>query len=645
MMASRAKGKVLRIVVFLVVLIPMLGYSFMNSHHGLQKIFFPLVNYLMPVSIDLKNRVVISEIMINPVGVEPGNEWIEIFNRSATEIDLHGYKLGDSEIQGDLEGMYAFPAGTHILPGQTILVANQASLFVQNYGFFPDFEISNSEPEIPDLSKYRSWSGGTINLSNSGDEVLLLDHKDDILDSVSWGNSNFAFNPPVAKPQDGNSIERSPANIDSNRAEDWLIPPEPGPGKVNLGVISSPTSTPTATQLSCEYNAILISEVFYDPAAIPEPDGEWMELFNSGDDDINLECLLVGDEETRDGGEGMLVFPKGSKMAPGNVILIANRADTFLENFGRMPDYEINNTVEMVPDLNSFPLWVPGSVSLSNSGDEIILMNIYESLIDMVSWGASNFAFDPPVPGVKPGHSISRQPANLDTNTAFDWIDLPDPQPGGVVFFPPVPTFSPTPTSTKTSSPTVTTTPTPTSTLTATPEPVIEIVINEILADPGPISGDANRDGTVGVSDDEFIEMVNSSTHQLDISGWAVGDVLDIRHIFPQGSILEANCSLVLFGGGIPDGVFGNSLVQVASSGKLGLNDGMETIYLYDSQLDIVASLSYGEEGSDDQSITRDPDIIGSLPLRKHSLAAGSGGSNYSPGTLINGDYFSGCPK
>jgi hypothetical protein len=75
------------------------------------------------------------------------------------------------------------------------------------------------------------------------------------------------------------------------------------------------------------------------------------------------------------------------------------------------------------------------------------------------------------------------------------------------------------------------------------------------------------------------------------------------------------------------------------------LNDGMETIYLYDSQLDIVASLSYGEEGSDDQSITRDPDIIGSLPLRKHSLAAGSGGSNYSPGTLINGDYFSGCPK
>ena len=641
-MASRAKGKMLIIIGFLVLLIPLLGFSILSSNHSVQNIYFPIISYLMPVNIEFKNKLVISEIMINPLGIEPENEWIEIFNRSAIDIDLRGYKIGDSEIKGDLEGMYALPDGAHVSAGQTVLVANQASLFAQNYGFFPDFEITDSEPEVPDLSKYRSWSGGVINLSNSGDELLLLDPDDQIMDSVSWGNSIFAFNPSVTKPQDGSSIERNPANIDSNRAEDWVILPILGPGEVNLEIIPSPTTTPTATQPSCENDAILISEVFYDPEALPEPDGEWIELFNYGSTDFNLECLKIGDEETRDGGEGMLVFPAGSRVAPGKVILIANQADAFLGYFGFVPDYEINNTVETVPDLSPFSLWASGPVNLSNTGDEIIIMNINESIIDMVSWGISDYAFYPPVPGVKPGHSIARQPANLDTNTADDWVDLLDPQPGGIVLSPPVPTISPTPTSTKTPSPSATITPTPT--LTQTPEPVIEIVINEILADPGPYSGDANQDGIVGISDDEFIEIVNFSTHPMDISGWAVGDMIDIRHIFPEGSIIEANCSMVLFGGGTPNGVFGNSIVQVASSGKLGLNDGMETIFLYDPQLNIVSSLSYGEEGSDDQSITRDPDITGSLPLKKHSLAADSGGALYSPGTLVNGGYFSGCP-
>ena len=653
MNAKRAHREVFKVFPLLVVFIFLIGFSYVNPIHSSKSIYFPLLNHLVPVGAERNNKLVISEIMFNPIDSEPGHEWIELFNRSSDSIDLQDFKIGDSEAQGDLEGMYVFPAGSRIYPGETIVIANQSMLFSQVYGFRPNFELLNSDPEVINLVKYKKWAGGVINLNNSGDELLLLDQEDDLMDAVSWGDSIFAFNPPAPKTEDGFSLERKPANTDSNRADDWSILAEPQPGRVNLEVLTPLPQTPTATQPACDIITILISEIFYDPELSPEPDGEWMELYNFGNKEISLECVLLGDEETNGGAEGMMVFPSGGSISPGGVIVIANRASIFLDNYGMIPDYEINDTIEEIPDLKSSPIWATGKINLSNIGDELFITKKTGYLVDAVSWGDSVIAFDPSVPSVNPGHSISRQPANMDTDSAQDWVELPLPQPGMVQLNPPNPSATPSRTPMiETPSPippnptaTSTQTPTSTSTSTDTPQPLIKLVINEILADPDVDMGDANNDGIVDNSDDEFIEIINSSETLRDISGWAFGDVLDIRHTFPDGSILEPSCGLVLFGGGNPNGNFGNSLVQVASSGKLGLNDNMENIYLYNSQLEVVASLSYGEEAGDNQSITRDPDIVGTTPLRKHSLATDSNGSFFSPGTQINGINFSGCPE
>ena len=170
-------------------------------------------------------------------------------------------------------------------------------------------------------------------------------------------------------------------------------------------------------------------------------------------------------------------------------------------------------------------------------------------------------------------------------------------------------------------------------------------MINEIHADPHSSLGDANYDGVVNTGDDEFIEFVNDSASSLNISGWTLGDSSDIRHTFPPGSIIAPRCGIVVFAGGTPNGLFGNSVVQIASSGNLGLNDREDLIYLYDSTMEIIISITYGEEAGDDQSITRDPDITGEEPLRKHSLASGSNGSLFSPGTKVDGSHFSGCSE
>jgi hypothetical protein len=168
-------------------------------------------------------------------------------------------------------------------------------------------------------------------------------------------------------------------------------------------------------------------------------------------------------------------------------------------------------------------------------------------------------------------------------------------------------------------------------------------VINEIGADPDSTDGDANGDGDAHFSQDEFVEIVNDTDTALDISGWTLADGFRVRHTFPAGSVVHGGCSVVVFGGGEPSGIFGNSLVQTASGGSLGLNNGGDDITLNNGTKDIL-TVSYGSEGGDNQSITLDPDVSGVPPYTKHTVATGSGGSLFSPGTRIDGSQFDGCP-
>ncbi|MBN1217989.1 MAG: lamin tail domain-containing protein, partial [Anaerolineae bacterium] len=168
-------------------------------------------------------------------------------------------------------------------------------------------------------------------------------------------------------------------------------------------------------------------------------------------------------------------------------------------------------------------------------------------------------------------------------------------------------------------------------------------VINEIHADPAPdLTGDANGDGIRDESDDEFIEIVNNTGSVVDISGWTLADGVGVKHTFPAGTIVSGQCPVVVFAGGTPAGAFGGATVQTASTGQLGLNNAGDTITLNDGLAD-QAVYTFGSEGGNDQSLTRDPDLIGIEPLVLHSTAAGSGGSLFSPGVRVDGSIFAVC--
>lgn len=154
-------------------------------------------------------------------------------------------------------------------------------------------------------------------------------------------------------------------------------------------------------------------------------------------------------------------------------------------------------------------------------------------------------------------------------------------------------------------------------------DPPPAIVINEILADP---DSDVNGDGTTDTQDDEFVEIYNSGATAIDISGWTIEDGFGIRHTFPVSTIVQPDEGIVVFGGGSPTGI--PSLVQIASTGTLGINNGGDNIQLYDNSSTLIDSYSFGSS-TNDVSYARSPDYSGSFVL--HTAIAGNP-VNYSPG-------------
>ncbi|MCO5192065.1 MAG: lamin tail domain-containing protein [Anaerolineae bacterium] len=171
-------------------------------------------------------------------------------------------------------------------------------------------------------------------------------------------------------------------------------------------------------------------------------------------------------------------------------------------------------------------------------------------------------------------------------------------------------------------------------------EPPNGLIINEIHADPDPVAGDANGDGVVSTSADEFVELVNATGSDLILDGWTLSDSSQLRHTFAAGSVLPDGCALVLFGGGTPTGAFGGALTQTASSGSLSLNNNGDSLTVLDEMGVIVATHTYPDHGDHNQSLTRDPDLNGSDVFVLHTLASGSGGALFSPGTRIDGTPF-----
>jgi hypothetical protein len=385
-----------------------------------------------------EERLLISEVLYFPLGANPENEWFEVYNAGNGPANLYDYKIGDEETIGQGEGMMRFPPGSVLLEGEILVIANQAMSFYSKYGFYPDFELMNTNAVVPDLTPYGDWSSGSINLSQSEDELLLLDKNDQVQDCLSWGGSTWAFSPAIPGVEQGHSLARIPADVDTNQASDWVDQVQPIPGQVDLAQptpTTTPTPTPSATPTNtpeptpAEAGRLLVSEIMSEPYGVRD-DNEWFELANMGGQALDLTGYQVGDEEAPGGFEAMFYFPPGTSLMPGATIIIAKQAAVFSTTLGTLPDFEIVDSDLTVPDLIPNLTWGQGEFNLDPSNDEVLILGTELEWVDLVSWGNSPLGFDPVLPGPPDGNSLERCPSSQDTDSALDWRNQPQPNPG-----------------------------------------------------------------------------------------------------------------------------------------------------------------------------------------------------------------------
>jgi hypothetical protein len=190
------------------------------------------------------SAVVISEVMYHPVSedaAEDNHEFIEIYNRSESAVDLTNWKL-----TGDVS--FAFPEGANIAPQEYRVIAkNRAAL-----SGIPGYMLNVSN-HFGDYAGELDNGGGTVNLVDSSDRVAdSLTYDDEFpwpigADALGADDEWLGLLPtPISSAPHkhrGRSLERVSFEVGADEISNWVASPIDGatPGRAN-----SASGTPPA---------------------------------------------------------------------------------------------------------------------------------------------------------------------------------------------------------------------------------------------------------------------------------------------------------------------------------------------------------------------------------------------------------------
>ena len=174
------------------------------------------------------DHLLISEVFYDPTNaLEDEYEWIEIYNPTPSPISLSGYTIVDA-----LPGQSDALGAETVQPGQYVVIAASTNGFYAMHPSYTGLVVACGDLTL--------GSG----LNNFGDGIFLKNASATTVDAVSYGGSSAAFNPGVAAPAEGQSIQRNPANADNNTRNDWISgSPTLGSGTVLSGISAGGTVT------------------------------------------------------------------------------------------------------------------------------------------------------------------------------------------------------------------------------------------------------------------------------------------------------------------------------------------------------------------------------------------------------------------
>jgi hypothetical protein len=462
-------------------------------------------------------RVIISEVAWAGTAASPNDEWIELWNPGAADVDLTGWKLTDN---GDID------------------IALSGSIGAGGYYLLE----RTDDTTVADIPADRIYTGA---LSNSGERLFLTDGSGRTVDTANGNGGAW----PAGSASLGATMERIGAGAETDSAwctndgihrigsdaagnpihgtprmpfSGYCLAPSPTPTRSPTRTLTptasetaTTTGTPTVAPPPAAFtpHSVIINEVAWGGTAADAND-EWIELWNPGGGDIDLSGWVL-----TDGGDVLVSL--GGSISSGGYFLLERSGD---------------DTLSDVPANQLY------SGALSNSGEELVLFDPAGNRIDAAGTGGA-WPAGLASPAYASMERASVAPDSWGTNTG--WIRNGHDADGNPVRGTPGQAnsvLSPTPTPTK------------------VPK---GILINEFLPKPG---SDWNRDGSIDYND-EFIELLNVSTLAVDIGGWMLDDNYhggSRRFVIPGGTWIAPKQFLVFF----------------RTRTKIALNDGGDEIWL-----------------------------------------------------------------
>lgn len=312
------------------------------------------------------NTIVINEVLANS---GDDDDWIELHNRTNTDIDIGGWFLSDD---GSNLTKYRIPDGT-IIPTGAYLV------FFEDINFGP----TSVDPNVVTAFAL-SDTGETLHLSSA-----IANNLTGYRFSRDYGASNL-----------GETIG-------------YYF--KPGTGTYNYVRLQAPTMG--SQNAPPKSGPVVIAEIMYNVDG--DEDAEYLELLNISESSVDLYNSTFNRGWKLDKGIDF-EFPSGSSIAPGERIIVTRDTSAFISEF-------------TTPGGTQLFEWTDGKLSNSGDTIELEMPGLLNDLMEtkFIRIDRVNYGTDAPWTSAADGTglSLSKISSHNYGNDATNWTDL-SPSPG-----------------------------------------------------------------------------------------------------------------------------------------------------------------------------------------------------------------------
>jgi hypothetical protein len=263
----------------------------------------------------------------NPPAVyeENDEEWIELYNRSASSVSLDNW-----ELDGAVD--FTFPAGTQISAGGYLVIAR---------------DLADFTAKFPGVTALGEFSGS---LANSGDQLRLLDQWNNPVDQVSYLDGAPW---PKASDGGGSSLELRHPELDNSSPSSWEASNNEDESDWKTYTYTLAAHTPTYRPSQNNFHELRLGlldggEILIDDfSVIEEPNGAALELIANGSFETTAGWRLLGTHQdshiVNDAGNNALKVVASSRFNYLNNLIESNlTSGGSLRNITNGTEYQIS---------------------------------------------------------------------------------------------------------------------------------------------------------------------------------------------------------------------------------------------------------------------------------------------------------------